>query len=106
MSKLKVSEHQLQKLILDWLKLHRIFHIRSNVGAMNIGKRFIKFGTLGQPDIICVIKGRFVGIEVKSLAGIQSRHQFEFEKSLEAAGGLYILARSLEDVVESLASLK
>jgi hypothetical protein len=62
-------------------------------------KHFYRFGALGSPDIICVIDGQYVGIEVKGPKGKQSAHQKEFQKKLEAAGGKYILAYSLEDVI-------
>jgi hypothetical protein len=67
------------------------------------GKRwFMKFGAVGSPDIICVIKGQYVGIEVKSPNGKQTDNQKDFQNRLEMAGGRYILARSLEDVINAL----
>jgi hypothetical protein len=59
-------------------------------------------GTPGAPDIICVIEGQFVGIEVKDLRGKQNANQLDFRRLLEAAGGQYIIARSLEDVTKLL----
>jgi hypothetical protein len=49
-----------------------------------------------------VINGVYVGIEVKRPGGKQSDHQKHFQESLEAAGGRYILARSLDDVIQGL----
>jgi 5-methylcytosine-specific restriction endonuclease McrA len=60
---------------------------------------FYRFGAPGSPDIICVVDGRYVGIEVKALKGRQSDHQKEFQKNLEAAGK-YILAFDLDDVIK------
>jgi hypothetical protein len=57
---------------------------------------------VGAPDTICVIDGQFVGIEVKAPKGKQNDHQKDFERNLVAAGGKYILAFSLEDVIESV----
>jgi hypothetical protein len=65
-------------------------------------KHFYRFGALGSPDIICVIEGQFVGIEVKAPKGKQSEHQKEFRKKLEAAGGKYLLTYSLDDVIDGL----
>lgn len=62
---------------------------------------FYRFGALGSPEIICVIKGQFVGIEVKAPKGKQSEYQKEFQRNLEKAGGRYILALSLEDVIKN-----
>jgi predicted SprT family Zn-dependent metalloprotease len=47
---------------------------------------------------VCVVNGQYVGIEVKAAKGKQSDHQKEFQRQLEAAGGRYILAYSLDDV--------
>ena len=62
-------------------------------------KSFVRFGAVGSPDIICVIKGQYVGIEVKGTKGVQSDNQKQFQQDLERAGGLYILARDLSDIV-------
>jgi hypothetical protein len=40
-----------------------------------------------------------VGIEVKAPKGKQSEHQRELQKKLEAAGGKYILAYSLDELI-------
>jgi hypothetical protein len=50
-----------------------------------------------------VVKGLYVGIEVKAPKGRQSEHQKEFQRQLEASGGRYILAYSLDDVIAALA---
>jgi len=72
---------------------------------MDSSKHFYRFGALGSPDIICVIKGQFVGVEVKTQTGKLRDSQVEFQKNLQAGGGRYILARSLEDVINNLAAL-
>jgi hypothetical protein len=100
-----VKESEIQRQILDYLTLRRIFHYRQNSGAFVFPetgthkRRFFKAGVLGAPDIICVIKGQYVGIEVKAPKGKQSEHQKAFQQTLEAAGGRYVLAYSLEDVI-------
>jgi hypothetical protein len=48
-----------------------------------------------------VIDGQYVGIEVRAPKGKQSDHQKEFQKKLEDAGGKYILAYSLDDVLRA-----
>jgi hypothetical protein len=74
--------------------------LRNNSGAFKREDgHFYRFGALGSPDIVCVIKGQFVGIEVKAPKGKQSEHQKEFQRNLEADGGKYVLAYSLEDVI-------
>ena len=95
-----MKESDVQRQILDYLKLKGIFHYRNNSGGfMDSQKHFYRFGALGSPDIVCVIRGQFVGIEVKGPKGKQSEHQREFQRNLEAAGGRYLIAYDLEDVV-------
>jgi hypothetical protein len=73
------------------------------VGGEHKGKKwFVRFGAVGAPDIICVIKGQYVGIEVKAPTGKQSDHQKAFQQALEAAGGRYVLAYSLDDAIRQL----
>ena len=55
-------------------------------------------GTPGAPDIICVIEGQFVGIEVKSAKGKLNPNQESFRDTLVAAGGRYETVRSIEDL--------
>jgi hypothetical protein len=98
-----VKESDIQRQILDYLALKRIFHYRNNSGAFkDTAGHFYRFGALGSPDIICVIAGQYVGIEVKAPKGKQSDHQKEFQAKLESAGGKYILAYSLDGVIARL----
>lgn len=98
-----MRESAIQAQILQYLSLKGIFHYRNNSGGFkDANNHFYRFGALGSPDIICVVEGRFVGIEVKAPGGRQSEHQISFQKRLEAAGGKYILAYSLEDVIGAL----
>ena len=102
----QMSEQDLLKQITDWLTLYRYFWYRNNVGAMSKenpdGKyRFIKFGRNGAPDLIVVDEGLFVGIEVKLNGKEQSRVQYQFQCDVERAGGRYIIAHSLEDVLHA-----
>jgi hypothetical protein len=61
-----MKESYVQRQILDYLALKGIFHYRNNSGAfVDSQKHFYRFGALGSPDIICVIKGQFAGIEVR-----------------------------------------
>ena len=98
-----MKESELQKSILQYLTLKRVFHYRNNSGAFKRDDgHFYRFGALGSPDIVCVIGGQYVGIEVKRPGGKQSEHQKEFQRNLETAGGKYLLAYSLSDVMNGL----
>jgi len=68
------------------------------------GKRTIRFGLVGSSDIIGCLRGRFVGIEVKTVTGKQRDSQKNFERLIKAVGGVYIVARSPEQAIEELIS--
>jgi hypothetical protein len=102
-----VKESEIQKQILDYLALRHIFHYRNNSGAFKREDgHFYRFGATGSPDIVCVINGQYVGIEVKAPKGKQSEHQKAFQEELERAGGIYILAHSLDEVIAGVISLR
>src|SRR5438876_1170141 len=47
-----MKESDIQRQILDYLALRRIFHYRNNSGAfVDSKKHFYRFGALGSPDI-------------------------------------------------------
>jgi len=50
-------------------------------------------GTRGTADISATIAGRSVKIEVKIGSDRQSDYQRQYQKSVEAAGGVYVIAR-------------
>jgi len=106
MVKQKVKEADLQRLILDYLSVKKIFHYRNNSGAMvseyQGKKRFMRFGAVGSPDIVCIKSGKYIGIEVKGTGAKQSENQLNFQSNMEYAGGQYVLAYSLEDVMKYL----
>lgn len=76
---------------------------------INVGKfrpingpqdRVIQSAPPGTPDLLGVIKpGTALAIEVKDAKGKQRPEQVAFQKAWEARGGLYILARSVDDVL-------
>lgn len=80
---------------------------RQNVGGAKVigrgGKpRVMRFGFAGIADIIGCYKGRFLAIECKIKKNKQSDQQIAFQENLEAAGGIYILAYTLGDVIRGL----
>lgn len=99
---MKSTEKSTQKAILDYLALKGIFHWRNNTGAFRAESgSFIRYGAKGSPDIFAVKRpsGRLVGIEVKDAKGRLTEDQAAFGVALARAGGTYIVARSLDDVI-------
>ena len=78
---------------------------RANVGVARIGRRVVRFGVPGQADLTGVLpNGRRIEIEVKSPDGRQSEDQANFQRMIERFGGLYVLARSVDDVQKAIRS--
>lgn len=101
------SESMIQQRILLALGAHpacRIF--RMNTGALPDPRtgRLIRFGIPGMADILGILRpsGRFLAIEVKSAIGRQSTQQVAFQRMVESCGGLYVLARSVDDAVQAV----
>lgn len=95
-----LSEDQIKKQIMRFLKLrHDITFWRQNSGR----KGKIRFTSRnGISDIVCVVapRGRFFGIEVKDAKRKQDDDQITFQEDIERVGGVYLLARSLNDVIQ------
>lgn len=77
---------------------------RNNTGAAKAGNRLIRFGVPGAADIsgLRLPAGQRVEIEVKTLTGRIRPEQRIYQAMIERFGGLYILARSVEDVTAVL----
>ena len=96
-------EREIQRVILDWLKLQGIFAWRQNTGAVTEGKRFIRFSIPGCADILGVLPGgRFLALEVKRPGHPPTPEQYAFLRSIERAGGLAAVVTSLEDAMAVL----
>lgn len=79
---------------------------RQNVGVgVAPGQRVIRFGVPGMADIGGVYRGRHIEIEVKTDTGRQSEQQRRWERAVTRAGGVYVLARSIDDALAALARL-
>ena len=58
----------------------------------------------GVPDILAVISGRFVAIEVKRPGNKPSKLQLAQLRRIQAAGGVAMVAESVDDVIAHLSS--
>ena len=71
--------------------------------ALSPNGHMIRYGLVGSCDILGICRGgRFLGIEVKTGSGRLRKEQEAFRDMIQRFGGLYILARSLEDVKKGL----
>ena len=102
-----VTETALVRACLDYLTLRGIPAWRANTGAAKFGKRFVRFGTPGVSDVLCVLSphGRLGAIECKVGRNRTSEAQEAFLANVRAAGGLAVVVRSLDDLIEALEGL-
>ncbi len=105
----RMRESDIQHSILDNLRWRGILAFRCQPtpipirkGRTIIGFRRSDVFNVGMPDIVCVIRGQFIGIEVKSPEGRQRAEQRDWQTKIETAGGTYILARSWDEVAKAI----
>ena len=96
-----ILEKTIKNAILNWL-LHQpgVFaFVCPTTGIYDAKRGFWRTSSKrGIPDLLCCYKGKFIGIEVKTATGRLRPDQISFREALELAGGVFILARSVEDV--------
>jgi hypothetical protein len=105
-------ETPIQKGVLDYLKLkgHHVFRVNTQ-GVPLHGKgfegRFRPSPMKGVSDLIGCCgrshkdKGRFFAIEVKSETGKLTEEQALFLNNVIEAGGIGLVARSIDDVIKA-----
>ncbi len=100
-----MKESEIQKQIIDYLKVMNIIVIRNNSGRINIGKRWINLGDAGSSDLIAMhpISGKLIAIEVKSSGEKLRDKQIEFRDKVLNGNGIHITAYSLQDVIIKIA---
>ena len=71
----------------------------NTVGVWDAAKKVHRKGgsTPGVEDIICVVRGKYIGIEVKAGKDRQNENQKKRQFEVERAGGVYFIARSTDD---------
>lgn len=99
---LEPDERQIQAAILWEFGSHpriRLWRQSSGLFLSPAGCRPVRAGIPGCADLSGILAdGRRLEIEVKGPRGRQSARQRAFQKMIERFGGVYILARSAEDV--------
>jgi hypothetical protein len=78
---------------------------RANAGAAKFKGRLVRFGVPGQADLTGILPdGTRLEIETKSDVGRQSPEQVAYQRMIERFGGIYVLARSTNDVWAAIGS--
>ena len=104
------QEHLFQQQIIQYLHMFNIFVFETDVmdglKFLNTEKQRLAFINYhkqlgyvkGQPDLVAVMNGKVVFIELKTQKGKQSKEQKEVEQEIKKRGMDYIVVRSLEDL--------
>ena len=87
------TEKEITAAIRSFLKARGIFHwkVFQTLGSQK-----------GVADIIGIYKGQFMAIEVKTQKGKLNDNQRAFLTEVKYAGGIAMVARSVNDVIEIL----
>lgn len=107
----QIPERDVLASCLAILEARRIPAWRANTGAVTKTnaagrKRFIRFGTPGQADILAILppRGRLLAIECKSQRGRVSADQEAFLQMVRDAGGLTVVVRDASELLAVLES--
>jgi Holliday junction resolvase len=88
-------EGKVKRKVVEVLKKHEVWYFfPANNG----------FGKSGIPDIIAIVSGHFVGVEVKSATGKPTELQKICGKQIEKAGGTWMVVSDNEtlEVLEAV----
>ena len=88
-------ESKIQKQILSYLKRNRVLHFRFQAQS-NLN---------GLPDIICLYKGFFLGLELKKEDGKPTLLQERKIKAINDNGGIGLIIKSVEEVDKLLTDI-
>jgi hypothetical protein len=83
-------EGKVKAKVKKWLKDHGIWYI--SVIPSPLG------GSTGTPDLLCCIRGRFVGLEIKAPGNGPTPLQLHQIKAIKAAGGIAVVVDDAEQL--------
>src|SRR5574343_936674 len=92
------------KAIVDFLTRRRIYCRQIGTGSFPVtdatgGRRYFRGGSRGMPDLVALVPGGVVWVEVKTGKGKLTPEQEQFRAECVRCGVAHIVARSLADVV-------
>lgn len=105
----KIHGHQAERISIMGRPINRtrivtdVIGHRRKIGSVQWAKSSM---TKGTADISATINGKSVKIEVKIGRDRQSEAQKKYQQSVEQAGGIYLIARSFDQVVSLLESIE
>lgn len=107
------SESRLQSDCFTWFhnsfpsQRQMLFHVQNKARNAIEGNKFKAMGVVkGISDLILILPGRVVFIELKTDTGTQSADQKLFEMKVKARGFEYLIMRSLEEFQGYIMSIR
>ena len=105
----QTSENEIEKQIIEYLeRLPRCKVTKTSTTGRHKGNKWIKAKDSerkGKADLTICYLGRYIEIEVKRPGGKQKPEQKLQELETIAAGGVYWLVYSLDDVIKNMEKL-
>jgi len=92
-----MKEKVLQKKVLDWL--------RSQPQTWAVKYHGGPYSEVGVPDVLACVEGRFLAIELKGAGGRVAPIQAVQIGRIDKAGGVALVAYSLTDVQDAVATM-
>lgn len=86
---MKNKETELQEKVISYLNGREIFNFRYQAAS----------NQFGMPDVICIYKGFFVGLELKTDDGKPTELQLRMLNAIKNAGGYASIIRSITDII-------
>ena len=104
---MKLLEKDVQRQILDYCKVMRIFVQRRNVAGVQRlnGGKYVQLGKRGMSDLWGIVRGVHFECEVKRPGKKPTPEQIEWLNDCAAAGARAFWADSLEQFIEGLKGL-
>lgn len=95
-----ISEKEVLKGCISWLKRHHVGAKRMNVTAIDIdGKGVRPYGIPGSGDILCVYAGLYIEVECKrGRGGVLSLNQQKHRDWVRDHGGKYIIVHGISEL--------
>lgn len=106
-----MSETDLVRSILRALELRGVWAWRMNSGTLPaVGKRGVEYrvrlAPAGTPDILAVVGGRLIGLEVKTTKARQRPSQSAWQAKAEQHGAGYRVVRSAREALEFIREIE
>jgi hypothetical protein len=94
-----ISEREVLKGCISWLKRHRVGAKRLNNGMFDTGCGPRQYGIKGAGDIQCIHRGVHIEIEVKrGRGGVLSLNQQKHRDWVLLHGGIYMVVHGVEEL--------